>query len=59
MKSLLNYKAAAEYLGTTPGTLRIWVHQGRVPHFKLGTAVRFKLEDLDNWLEKVCRVEAA
>ncbi len=59
MDKLINYKQAAEYLGTTPGTLRIWIHQGRVPHYKLGKAVRFKQDDLDAWLNKDCRVEVA
>ena len=43
---------AAEYLGTTPDTLRVWVSKRRVPFVRVGRLVRFRKKDLDQWLEK-------
>jgi len=43
---------AAEYLGCTPDTLRVWVSKRRVPFFKVGRLTRFSREDLRQWLEE-------
>lgn len=48
---LLNAVQAAEFLGISLNTLYIWTRDGRVPHFKIGVAVRFDVEDLRRWLE--------
>jgi excisionase family DNA binding protein len=51
-KGLLNYRAAAEYLGLSPLTLRRYVSRKVLPFLKLGpSAVRFTTEDLDRWIE--------
>lgn len=44
---LLNYQEAADRLGLAPGTLRVWVSQKRIPFLKLGRAVRFSPEMLE------------
>ena len=43
---------AAAYLGCTPGTLRVWVSQRRVPYLKVGRLVRFRESDLARWLDE-------
>ena len=43
---------AAEYLGCTPKTLRVWVSQRRVPFIKVGRLTRFRQKDLDEYLEQ-------
>jgi excisionase family DNA binding protein len=48
---LLNAVEAAEFLGISRNSLYIWVREGRVPHYKIGTAVRFDVDDLRRWLE--------
>ena len=50
-------RTAAEYLGVTPLTLRVWVSKRRVPFIKVGRLTRFLREDLDAWLAQR-RVEA-
>ncbi len=51
-KGLLDYKAAAEYLGLSPLTLRRYVSRRLLPFLKLGpSAVRFTRDDLDLWLQ--------
>lgn len=43
---------AAAYLGCTPLTLRAWVSKRKVPFVKLGSLVRFRQRDLDEFLEQ-------
>lgn len=53
----LDRKQAAEYLGVKFNTLTSWVSQKKGPPFyKTGKAVRYKVEDLNAFLEKY-RVE--
>jgi excisionase family DNA binding protein len=44
-KEWLTTKEAAELLGVTPNALRIMVHRGHVPVYKLGKRLRFRLRD--------------
>jgi excisionase family DNA binding protein len=41
---LLTYEEVATILGLKPNTLRTWVSAGKIPHIKLGSAVRFTPE---------------
>ncbi len=41
---------AADYIGCTPDTLRVWVSKRKVPFTKVGRLTRFRQEDLDEWL---------
>ncbi len=51
-KILLSQKEAAEYLGTTVGTLNSWRHYGRntIPYVRWGNRIRYRKEDLDSWI---------
>jgi len=61
--ALLTRDEAARYLNVQPGTLRVWACERRypLPFVKVGRAVRYRLEDLDRFIESrtICRVEAA
>lgn len=48
---VLDNDAAAEYIGCTPDTLRVWVSKRRVPFIKVGRLTRFRRADLDAWLD--------
>jgi len=49
---MLQTKAAAEYLGLQKCTLEAWRVRGGGPVFrKLGKAVRYKVEDLEAFIE--------
>lgn len=54
---MLDEKQAAEKLDVTPGTLSVWRSTGRyaLPFVKVGRKVRYRLTDLDLWLEKRTR----
>lgn len=51
---LLTTAQAAEYLGTTEKTLHTWRCRKRyaIPYVRVGSNVRYKLADLDRWIDK-------
>jgi excisionase family DNA binding protein len=51
-RELLTTEQAAEYLQLSPKQLVQWRYFGRGPRFlKAGRAVRYRLSDLDAWLD--------
>lgn len=61
MQVLLDERKAAEVLGLSPGTLSVWRSTGRyqVPFVKVGHLVRYRVADLDAWLETRTRTTGA
>lgn len=51
---LLDRKSAAEFLGVTEGTLAVWSCTKRygLPFIKVGRLVKYKLSDLENFLQR-------
>jgi len=60
-RELVDEKAAAEFLDTTPGTLSVWRSTGRyaLPFVKVGRKVRYRVSDLEAWLEQRTRANGA
>jgi excisionase family DNA binding protein len=52
---LYDYELAGDYLNTTKRHLRDLVCRGEIPNVKVGKLVRFRPEDLDEWLAKNTR----
>ena len=51
---------AADYLGLSKNTLNRWRHTGDGPRFvKLGRAVRYRREDLDEWVASCSRASTS
>lgn len=51
-QNLLTTPKAAEYLGLSRNTLNRWRWDGRGPRYlKLGSAVRYRISDLDAFIE--------
>lgn len=50
-KGLLNVGDAAHYLSVSSEWLRVRERKGDIPSVRLGTAVRFRPEDLDAYIE--------
>jgi len=50
---LIDRAAAAQYLGVSPGTLGNWASTNfrRVPYIKIGRRVRYRLRDLEQFVE--------
>ena len=55
---LLTIQEVSQLLHIKPATLYSWAAQGRMPCFKLHGLVRFRREDLDQWLDS-CRMPSA
>ena len=52
---LVTARAVAEHIGfSTAAVLDRW-EGGELPGFKIGRAVRFRLSEIDAWLEEECR----
>ena len=51
--ALMSQAEAAEYLGTTVGTLNSWRHyrKHKIPFVRWGNRIRYRREDLDAWIE--------
>jgi excisionase family DNA binding protein len=49
---LLSVKEVSSFLKTSPSTLYRLCSSGNLPHIKKGFGIRFKREDLENWLDK-------
>jgi excisionase family DNA binding protein len=50
---LLSPIEASRYIGVTENTLSVWRCVGRyaIPYIKVGRLVRYRMSDLDAWLE--------
>jgi excisionase family DNA binding protein len=48
--NLMDIQQTAEYLGLSVGTIYQWRSQHKVPYIKVGRRVKFKKEQLDQWL---------
>lgn len=53
-KAMLNEDEAAELLGIKPQTLAVWRCRGAndLKFVKVGRAVRYRLSDVEAWVEK-------
>ena len=51
--ALVSPEQAAEFLGTTPGTLAVWRCNRRydLPYVKVGKSVRYRQADLERFVE--------
>ena len=60
-KQLLDERAAAAHLSVSPGTLSVWRSTGRygIPFLKIGRSVRYRLADLEAWIESRRRESGA
>ena len=60
-RELLNEKQAATYLDLSPGTLSVWRSTGRynLIFVKIGSKVRYRLSDLENWVASRTRENGA
>jgi len=48
----LSIEETADFLGISKNTLYEWIVQKRIPHLKVGRLVKFRREELDEWLKK-------
>ena len=46
----MTIKQLSEYLNIPVPTLYDWVHQKRIPYYKLGKMIRFDVYEVSQWL---------
>jgi excisionase family DNA binding protein len=49
---LLTAREVAAVLGFAAGTIVDWAEAGRIPHFKIGKALRFRESEILEWIEE-------
>jgi hypothetical protein len=60
-QTLLNNSEAAAYIGVTEGTMMTWRCTGayQIPFIKVGRLVRYRLTDLNNFLDSRTQTKTA
>ena len=51
----LDIKELSRYLNIKPSTLYAWVAQDKIPHVKIHRLIRFKVEEMETWVESFKR----
>lgn len=41
----------AQHLGVSKDTIRIWIKRDNIPHHKIGRQYKFKISEVDSWVE--------
>jgi excisionase family DNA binding protein len=60
MPEFLTRQKAADYLNIKKSTLESWAHKGGGPAFvKFGRSVRYRISDLENYIESQTRKNTA
>ncbi|MEI9479670.1 MAG: hypothetical protein A2351_00740 [Omnitrophica bacterium RIFOXYB12_FULL_50_7] len=49
---LLTIEEISGMLGVRKSTLYSWSHQRRIPYIKVGSLLRFRMRDIEKWLEQ-------
>jgi len=48
----LTIKDIATHYNIKPSTIYKWVREGKIPHFRICSLIRFKSEEVAEWIEK-------
>ena len=49
---LIDVQTLSKLLSVKPKTIYDWVHENKIPHYKLGKLVRFNMEEILKWLKE-------
>lgn len=41
----------AEHLGVSKDTIRNWIKKDAIPHYRIGKQFKFKISEIDEWVE--------
>jgi len=52
MDAYLTIKELAVYLKLAENTIRRWVRNGEIPHHKINRVIRFRLSEVESWLDR-------
>jgi excisionase family DNA binding protein len=51
-RRLVDTREIAAQLSVRPSTIYKWVREARIPYYKLGKCVRFREDEVWDWVEK-------
>ncbi len=57
MEDFIDSETLAQALNIKIGTIRTWTRKKRIPNYKMGRLVRFKLGEVMAWMETCARAE--
>lgn len=57
-KEICDIQELSGYLKVSVSEIRKLVREKRVPYFRVGNRLRFDLKKINNWLEKLEKIEA-
>lgn len=52
MDHFIDINQLSEFLNVKPATIYSWIHEERIPYYKINRLVRFNLKEIVEWLEK-------
>jgi len=52
MIELINVKELSSYFHVHPNTVYKWIREKKIPHHKINGIIRFKKEEIDNWVKQ-------
>jgi excisionase family DNA binding protein len=52
IKRFYTIQEVSEYLGIEVSTLYAWVHTRQIPYYKIGRLVKFKVEEIEQWVNQ-------
>jgi excisionase family DNA binding protein len=56
-EKFLTVDEVAEYLSLSRATIYQWASEKRIPHYRMGRAIRFKQAEIEAWLSEKCKQE--
>ena len=48
----------AQHLGVSKDTILAWIKKNSIPHYKIGRQYKFKISEVDSWVESGQSVNA-
>ncbi len=48
---LYSVEEIANHIGISKDTIRAWVKKGTIPYYKVGRQYKFKMSEIDAWIE--------
>ena len=51
VENWINLEEIARYLGVNRDTIRNWIKKGAIPAHKIGRQWKFKLSEIDKWVD--------
>ena len=52
MEHYVNIKSISEILGVSPKTIYHWTHCGSIPHYRLPKGIRFRVSEIESWMQR-------